>query len=273
MSRQKMSWLAVTLFGLLVMAVGGLAVGFAQDDEDNEGETMECAPAGADAVTIQTARLFIEYNAAADDLGVHGAFDDHGWSELCVYDPNGALVLAVEPQSQLGGLGLAGIFFESREPILEEFAFADLAATFPEGEYQVVGTNYDGTSLVGAAWFTHSVPAKPVILTPALVPSEDNAGDVVLPTSDFVIAWEAVTQTVDGGPVTITGYEVIVTRLEETDAHGFSLPIYDVHVPPDRTQLAVPPEFFEPGTGYEIEVLALEVSGNQTIAGGYFMTE
>ena len=29
----------------------------------------------------------IEYNSTDEDLGVHGAFDDHGWSELSVFDP------------------------------------------------------------------------------------------------------------------------------------------------------------------------------------------
>jgi hypothetical protein len=62
--------------------------------------------------------------------------------------------------------------------------------------------------------------------------------------------------------------------LEDTDPHGYSLPIFDVHVPPDRASLSVPAEFFEPGSlRYELEVLALEESGNQTIAGGYFTTE
>lgn len=259
--------LSVSLIALLTIVVGGVALVSAQDDP------MACTSAQGETVTIATAKLYIEYNAAADDLGVHGAFDDHGWSELCVYDPNGALVLEVKPQSQLRDLTMAGIFFESREPILEEFTFANLAAVFPEGQYQVVGTNFDGTSLVGAATFTHNVPAKPTIVAPAFAAEEENAGDVVVNTTDLVVEWEDVTETVDGRPVVITGYEIIITRLENTDAHGFSRPIYDVHVPPDRNRLPVPVEFLEPGTGYEIEVLALEESGNQTIAGGYFTTK
>ncbi|MDZ4768216.1 MAG: hypothetical protein SGJ24_03740, partial [Chloroflexota bacterium] len=209
----------------------------------------------------------------ADDLGVHGAFGDHGWSELCVFAPDGTLILSVSPESSLGDLTMADIFFESREPVLDEFGFAELATAFPEGEYTVMGVNFDGTSLVGAALFTHNIPAKPVIVTPALSPDEETAGEVLVSMTDLVIEWEDVTQTVDGRPVTITGYEIIVTRLEHNDPHGFSRPIYDVHVPADRNRLPVPIEFLEPGTGYELEVLALEESGNQTIAGGYFTTE
>ena len=42
---------------------------------------------------------------------------------------------------------------------------------------------------------------------------------------------------------------------------------------PTTTSLGVPEEFFEAGTVYELEVLALEVSGNQTISVGFFTTE
>ena len=92
-------------------------------------------------------------------------------------------------------------------------------------------------------------------------------------TTGLVIKWEDVTETVDGGPVTITGYEVIITKVEHTDPHGFSRPIFDVHVPADRNTLTVPVEFLEPGTEYELEVLALEVSGNQTITVSSLITE
>lgn len=81
-----------------------------------------------------------------------------------------------------------------------------------------------------------------------------------------------MTQTTEGGPVTITGYEVIITKEVEDDPNGYSRPTFDVHVPPSANSLSVPVEFLEPGTVYEIEVLALEVSGNQTITVGFFMT-
>ena len=70
--------------------------------------------------------------------------------------------------------------------------------------------------------------------------------------------------------MTITGYEVIITDDAYEDPNGFSQPIFDVHLPPDRTSITVSPEFWKPGTLYEIEVLALEASGNQTISLGFF---
>lgn len=216
---------------------------------------------------IAAAKLFIEYNSTDDDTGIHGAFDDAGWSRLCVFDPDGNQVLAVNPQSQLKDLTMGGIFFESREPPRSEFTFAELRAEFPAGRYTVRGTTFEGEQLVGSAIFTHNVPAAPVITSPPLTP------EGTLPTEGLVVSWEPVTQTVDGRPVTITGYEVIVTKEVPDDPNGFSRPTYDVHVPADVTSLSVPAEFLEPGTEYELEVLALEVSGNQTITVGFFTTD
>ena len=225
-----------------------------------------CEPWGnGKKVAIATAKLIVEYNATDEDIGVHGAFDDQGWSKLCVYDPNGHLVLRVSPQSQLKDLTMAGVFFESREPPIDEFSFADLKARFPEGRYNVRALSFDGKRLVGHATFTHDVPAAPTVTAPL-------DGAEVNP-HDLTVRWNDVTETVDGEPVTITGYEVIITKEQHVDPHGFSQPIYDVHVPPDRNSLSVPDEFLEPGTEYELEVLALEKSGNQTISVSFFTTK
>ena len=59
-------------------------------------------PADVEAVAtteIATAKLIIEYNSTDDDIGVHGAFDDHGWKTLCVFDPTGRPVLEVAPRA------------------------------------------------------------------------------------------------------------------------------------------------------------------------------
>jgi hypothetical protein len=242
-----------------------------EDRADKPKKPRVCKRPKGEPVTIAAAKLFIEYMATDGDLGVHGLFDDQGWRELCVYDPRGTLVLQVTPQSQLRDLTLAGIFFESREPPLAEFSFDDLKTHFSAGEYTVVGTNYDGTGLVGAATFTHDLPAPPVITAPVVV-EEEAADEAVVSIDNLVVEWEDVTATVEGNPVTITGYEIIITKVEHEDPHGLSRPIYDVHVPADRNRLSVPIEFLESGTLYELEVLALEESGNQTITAGFFTT-
>jgi len=264
--RAGMALLVVAALGFSGGSGVASATGVADDAKPpTAGGQAACKPARGETVTIATAKLIIEYNSTDNDLGVHGAFDDRGWSELCVYDPNGKQVLAVKPQAQLKDLTMGAIFFESREPPGAEYSFEDLKAKFPEGQYQVRGITFDGKRLTGSATFTHDVPAPPTITSPL-----DGA---VVSTTDLVIEWEDVTETVDGGPITITGYEVIIVKIDHNDPHGFSRPVFDVHVPPDRNTLSVPVEFLEPGTEYELEVLALEVSGNQTISVSSFITE
>jgi hypothetical protein len=246
-----------------------------------EGATASGSPASACTTSaesgprtteIATAKLIIEYNATDDDLGVHGAFDDHGWKTLCVFDPNGRAVLEVGPQGQLRDLTMAGIFFESREPPSSEFSFADLEAAFPEGEYAVRAESFDGTILVGSATFTHDVPAPPTITSPEIAEEPRGTKKNQVSLDDLVIRWDHVRKTVAGGPVDITGYEVIVTKEVEDDPNGFSRPTYDVHVAATVNSLSVPAEFLEADTVYELEVLALEESGNQTISVGFFKT-
>ena len=229
-------------------------------------------PMTGKSTKIATAKLIIEYNATDADIGVHGAFDDDGWKRLCVFDPTGRPVLHVGPRGQLLDLTMAGIFFESREPPESEFSFADLRAAFPEGGYTVRGESFDGTILVGSATFTHDVPAEPVITAPSLAEDPKGTRADPVPLDGLVIDWDPVTRTVDGGPVSITGYEVIVTKEVHVDTHGFSRPIYDVHVHPSVDRLPVPRQFLQPDSVYELEVLALEVSGNQTISVGFFKT-
>jgi hypothetical protein len=263
----------------LALALAGVAVASdARDDASASGNAATASvdpcdfPATGRSRRIATAKLIIEYNATDDDIGVHGAFDDDGWKRLCVFDPSGRPVLHVGPRGQLLDLTMAGIFFESREPPASEFSFADLKAAFPEGAYAVRGESFDGTILVGSATFTHDVPAAPTITAPTLAEDPKGTRGTAVSLDGLVIDWDQVTETVDGGPVSITGYEVIVTKEEHDDAHGFSRPIYDVHVPASVDRLPVPTEFLQPNTVYELEVLALEASGNQTISVGFFKT-
>jgi hypothetical protein len=272
--------LAVTIVlaaSALVASANGRpsALGQGEQQAAQVSAAESCPPTDANpsqTTEIATAKLIIEYNSTDQDIGVHGAFDDHGWKTLCVFDPNGRLVLEVSPQSQLRDLTMAGIFFESREPPSSEFSFADLGATFPEGEYTVRAESFDGKILVGSATFTHDVPAPPTIVAPVLADDPRGTKRNPVPLEDLVISWADVTHTVAGGPVDITGYEVIVTKEVEDDPNGFSRPTYDAHVSPDLNSLRVPVEFLEPDTVYELEVLALEVSGNQTITVGFFRT-
>jgi hypothetical protein len=218
------------------------------------------------------ARLYIEHNATDEDTGVHGMFDQEGLAEGCLETPDGTQIMLVDPTQPLNSLGINQFFFESREPPADEYSIADLKADFPEGEYRISGVDFEGTKRVGTAVFTHAIPAPPEITNPNVVPEEE-AGQNTLPATGLTVRWQPVTETLDGAPVTITGYEVIVTKAEHDDPNGLSRPEYDVHVPPNTIALAVPDGFLQPKTLYELEVLALEESGNQTISLGFFTTE
>jgi hypothetical protein len=231
-----------------------------QDADDDS-----CSETGGPAGRLPTTKLFIEHNATDGDTGIHGAFDGIDWQKLCVFDPNGQLVLEVEPKNQLRDLSISGIFFESREPPNDEVPIEEILARFPEGRYSVRGRALDGRRLTGAATFTHDIPAAPVIVFPL--------EDGVVSSAGFTVMWNHVTTTLDGNPLKRTGYEVIITKDVPDDPHGFSRPTFDVHVRASETSLSVPSEFLEPGTRYELEVLVLEVSGNQTITNLFFQTQ
>jgi hypothetical protein len=229
------------------------------EDDDND-----CSRRGP-AVRLPATKLFIEHNSTDEDTGVHGLFDGVDWTKLCVYDPSGRLALEVEPNRQLRTQSISGIFFESAEPPNDEVPIEEILARFPEGLYSVRGRAKDGRRLTGAAIFTHAIPAGPIIIFP-------KDGDVV-PSSGLVVMWNHVTTTITGRPINRTGYEVIITKDVPNDPNGFSRPTLDVHVPPSVTSLTIPNEFLEPGSRYELEVLALEVSGNQTLTSLFFQTQ
>jgi hypothetical protein len=218
------------------------------------------------------AKLYIEHNATDQDTGVHGLLGTEGLSQVCLRMPDGKRMILLEPVEQFGDLGIADFFFEGREPPADEYSIDDLKTDFPEGGYTYSGIDPAGTAFVGTAQFTHDIPAAPVITEPELA-EEENPGDVTLPATGLVVRWEPTTETLDGAALSVTGYEVIVTDVEHEDPNGLSQPVYDVHVPADRTELAVVDGFLEPATVYELELLVLEESGNQTMALGFFTTE
>jgi hypothetical protein len=274
MTRRR-KWIAVAAAALTaitaVTATGLITNANAAVEPDEDLPDVCENPPPPNKVPIAAAKLIIEFNSTDDDLGVHGLFEDDGWSELCVFDPRGRPIAAFDPHGSLNDLAMGGVFFESREPPADEFSMADLAAAFPEGKYKVRAKSFDGKVLVGQATFTHDVPAPPTITAPKLAEDPEQPGTPVS-RSGLVVDWNRVTKTVDGAPLTPTGYEVIVTKEDHDDPHGFSQPIYDVHVPPTVTALSVPRAFLQPDTVYEVEVLALETSGNQTITVGFFVT-
>jgi hypothetical protein len=233
------------------------------DEDDDDDDDDECDRGRS--VRLPETKFFIEHNSTDEDTGVHGFFDGVDWKKLRVFDPRGRLILEVEPNAQLRTQSISGIFFESAEPPNDEVPIEEILRRFPEGRYSVQGCTKDGRRLRGSALFTHDIPASPVITFP-----ED--GDVVS-AANLTITWNQVTMTIDGRPIRRTGYEVILTKEVPDDPNGFSRPLLSVHVPPSVTSLTIPNQFLEPNTTYELEVLVLEFSGNQTITSLSFETQ
>jgi len=161
---------------------------------------------------------------------------------------------------------------------LADKALADLEAGTPWEE--VAETTSTDTSTAGQGgdlgWIRADDTQFDAALLTALFAAEANVPSEVIEGDDGTFrigrVTEIVAETVDGERISITGYEVIVTKIDHDDPHGFSSPVFDVHVPADRNSLSVSDEFLEPGTEYVLEVLALERSGNQTITVSFFTT-
>jgi hypothetical protein len=218
---------------------------------------------GGTPIPLKEAKLNIEHNATDEDTGFQGFIDSEGWQRLDVTGPDG-VVLTIEGSGKLGTLGLTELFFETVEPKNADVPLVEILAALPEGQYTIEGPTSDGTRTVGTALLTHDIPAGPVLLSPV--------EGAAVPSSNLVMSWSPVTQTITGESVTIVSYQLIVEKDEEPHPHAFAKRAMSIYVPPSVTSVTVPNEFLEPGTLYKWEVLAIEESGNQTLSSSEFTT-
>lgn len=226
------------------------------------------ALAAADNVTAAArppfaeARMIIEYNSTDEDLGIQVFLDFDSWTWVKIFAPKGQQIFSANATGQLmtqgGGTEL---FLESVEPELDDVSFEEFFARFPEGNYRFVGRAPNAVKVQSFVEFSHDLPAGPEIVTPPPPGEDECATGVPIPAE---ISWEPVTETIDGEPIEIAGYEVIV----EHDDGG----IFDIILPGDATEVTVPAQFLAPGTEYEFEVLAIADNGNQTITETCFVT-
>ena len=213
------------------------------------------SPARADEFSI--ARIYIEYNESGNDLGFHVTLDGEDWTRLQIFDPNGTKIADLTAKGGYKNLGLTELFFEGAEPNLAEFPLEELLALFPEGEYTFIGKTADGGQLISTSTLSHNVPAGPSPLSTAVSPSCN--GDTI------VVSWPSVEDPaaiLPDGDINVVEYQVIVEKFQVT-------------VPASITSVTVPEEFYQslaPGV-HDFEVLAIDVSGNQTITEGTFVTE
>jgi hypothetical protein len=236
--------LPVVLAAVVALAVGAAAPElWAQDGGPPE------------QIPFDDARIIIELNSTDEDAGIQVFLDGEGWRKVQVVSPDGRRIFEVQDKGDLRELGLTELFFESEEPSLDEVPLAEFLDLFPEGEYQFFGKTVEGDRLAATATLTHDIPDGPVLVSPA-------EGEVVDPDDTFIV-WDLVTSPPG---IDIVGYQVIVEREDP-------LRVFSVDLSASATSVMVPPEFLESETEYKFEVLAIEVSGNQTISESFFETE
>lgn len=218
-------------------------------------------------IPLKEAKLNIEHNATDSDTGFQGAIDSEGWQRLDVKGPDG-VVLSLQGRGELGNLGLTELFFESVEPENADVPLEELLATLPEGDYTIEGKAMENGESAGktsgTAWLTHNIPAGPELLSPAL--------GAEVPTTGLVARWNPVTTTITGADVEIIAYQLIIEKDEDPQPHMIGKIGLSIYVPSSVTSITIPDGFLQPGTAYLWEVLAIEVSGNQTLSSGEFHT-
>ncbi len=215
---------------------------------------------------LDITRIYWEYNASAEDLGVHVSLDGEDWKSLRIVNPKQTTIFEVAGSGPYEKFGMTELFFEGAEPSLEDVPLEKLLKKFPEGDYKFVGVYVDDTKAKGKGTLSHAIPDGPTNLLPT---------GPVNPNDPLVIRWTAVTAPPDGfpdKPIDIIGYQVIV---ENPTPPTPSTPkvTFQLIVPGLTTSVTVPPEFVASlPTDEEIpyEVLAIEASGNQTLSEGSF---
>ena len=283
---------------LAIAAVFGVAAAAHQASAGGDKQKQEQVP-------FEAARLIIEFNSTDEDIGVQFFLDVDSWKTVKVLNPRGQKIFdAAASANLLRQGGGTELFLESSEPTLDELSIEEFFELFPEGTYTFTGRTPDGEKLVGAARFTHNIPAGPEIVMPQLPANDECAENVPLPV---VIAWNDVTTSIEDKPLDVVRYEVIVvtspvllTVATAGDAAqtltraagglggdqaqiGHELAgmseavevivgedIFDVHL--EGTTVTVPAGLLKPGTEYQLEVLAIEAGGNQTITATCFVT-
>jgi hypothetical protein len=236
--------LAVVLTVAAASAIAGASGG--------GGGERQAAATQRQPLRYEVRDLFIETNATDGDAGLQLRLDGEDWLGLSVRDPRGRLLVDVEARSRLRGYGLTELFFEAAEPSFDESPFRVFKRRFPEGRYRFSGRTVEGRRLAGSDRLSHTVPAGPDVTFPTSGAQVDPNG--------FAVTWRPVTRPAG---VDIVRYIVIVTQ----GSRELSMDLRS-----GATSANIPGEFLQPGTETEVEVLARERSGNQTITAVEFRT-
>ena len=239
--KRRLTLIAAGVAGLALVGVGGTALGHDQTSE-----------AAGKPIRLAAATLIIEVNGTDGDAGLQFFLDGDPWNSMTISDPNGRVVVDVDAEGRLKDWGLTELFSESNEPPFTEVPLAEFKARFPEGKYTFVGETIEGEKLVGTARLSHDIPVEPDIAAPA-----DGAS---VGRENVVARWTPAAQPAG---IDIVGYRVIVTREDP-------LRVYQVELPASARKVRIPAVFLQSDTEYELEIQAIEESGNWTFATSFF---
>jgi len=259
------------LLPVFLVAVVALILGAAAPELWARGKNKK------EKVELDDATIIVEVNATDGDAGFQIFLDGEGWRRVSIYDPNWRQIFKVYAKGGVKKIGGGTeLFLETAEPEFETpEELQELLDLLPAGDYRFYGRTVEGEWLFGEAELTHDIPCKPELLQPAEVdPEEEEPGVVPEPVA---ISWEPVEGQLGPDPedeeevgctenaVTIVAYQVIV----EDEEAGKE---FNITLPHTVTEVTIPNEFTKTGTLYKFEVLAIEASGNQTIAESFFCT-
>jgi len=239
--KRRQVQIAVGAALLALLALGGTALG------GDQARTAKSKP-----IPLAAATLIVEVNGTDGDAGLQFFLDGEPWRSMTISDPTGRVIVDVDAEGRLKDWGLTELFSESNEPPFDEVPLAEFKKRFPEGIYKFVGTTVEGERLVGKARLSHDIPNGPEITSPA-----DGAE---VPRANVVARWMASAQPPG---IDIVGYRVIVTQEDP-------LRVYSVDLPASANRVPIPAEFLESGTEYELEIQAIEESGNWTFSTSMF---
>jgi len=241
-------------------------IGLIRAEKANGSEPIDLVRHG---VALKEAKLIIEHNATDRDTGFQGSIDSEGWQQLKVAGPEGEVILTFEGLGKLGDLGLTELFFETVEPENAEVPIAEMLEKLPEGGYTVAGPTMElgetGGDTIGAPTLSHGIPKGPKLLTPG-------PEATVEASQELVVTWEPVSQDIEGMPVTIIAYQLIIEKDEVPHPHMIGKRGLNTYLPATVTRVTVPESFLEANKDYVWEVLAIAESGNQTLSSGAFDT-
>lgn len=221
----------------------------------------------ASAAPLKQAKIIIEHNATDNDTGFQAFIDADGWERLEIIGPNG-VVAEFQGKGTVNGLGLTELFFETTEPENAKLPLAQVLEMLPAGKYEF-RTLYSALggsegSVSGIATLTHKIPAGVTLVSP-------KEGETV-PPGELAVSWTPSERALDGSTVNIIAYQLIIEKDEDPHPKMIGKRGLSMYLPASVTAMTIPAEFFEPGTGYLWEVLAIEEGGNQTLQSGTFST-